>query len=116
MLTDEIAQSKNVVWLGVARDELPGAGPDGIQWGAGGIDVGGTTVAAGAIATVFPDGQRLAAAIWATPGSEHLLMRYVPFSSRAGMPDFFAWTTDGVAASGFFDADWKLDPGFGSGF
>ncbi len=50
-----------------------------------------------------------------TAGSEQLLFRYVPFSSRAGMPDFVAFGQTGVIGSGFFDAEWKLDPTLAEG-
>jgi hypothetical protein len=65
-----------------------------------------------AVAFVYPAGERLHAYLTATAGSEYLLFRYVPFSSRSGMPDLFVWAEDGLVGAGFFDAEWQIDPAF----
>lgn len=110
-LTDVIAADNNLVFLGAAD---PGGLP--IRWDAGGADVGTTRFDDVAMAFVYP-GQpgHLNAWVSAASGSEQLLFRYVPFSSRAGMPDFFVWDGGGSVASGFFDADWQLNPAFTTG-
>lgn len=76
------------------------------------------TLAAGLLATacfVYPDGDRLAGFFAATAGSEYLLYRYLMFSSRSGMPDWLAWQDDGLVGTGFFDAEWQLEPAFSTG-
>jgi hypothetical protein len=57
---------------------------------------------------VYPDQDRPGGAFVATAGSEHLLFRMQPFSSRAGQPDHAVWTRSGFLASGSFDGDWAL--------
>lgn len=108
----EIESTKNLIFVGVAAPA--GAGlPFG--WSATELDLAGKKLQNAALAFVYPKGDRLHAYVVATEGSEHLLFRYVPFSSRAGMPDFFAWGASGSIASGFFDADWNVDPSFATG-
>ena len=110
-----LGTTHNLVYLGVPPAAIPGATDLPFTWDDQGITVGGTSVAAAAVAFVFPEGDRLSAAFEATPGSEYLLFRYMPFSSRSGMPDFFVWTAAGVQASGFLDADWQLAPAYSTG-
>jgi dienelactone hydrolase len=105
----------DLIYLGVAQDKLEGAGALPIDFDATGFTAGTTTLADAALAFVFPVGERLHAAYFATPGKEYLLFRYMPFTSRSGMPDFLFWGDDGVLASGFFDADWQVDPAFSEG-
>ncbi len=110
-LTDTVRAERNVVWLGASRAEgfdesLP------IDWGADSIVVGDDVHTDAALAFVFPgrgaEGDRLSGAFVATAGSEYLLFRMQPFSSRAGQPDYAVWTRAGAVASGFFDGDWAL--------
>jgi predicted esterase len=108
-LTPEIKAAHNLVYLGVMAKGMP------ISWDAKTVHVGGKNLDAVAVAFVFPDGDKLAGYVWAAPGSEHLLFRYTPFSSRAGYPDWRVWNAAGTLATGFFDAEWKLDPTFAIG-
>lgn len=59
---------------------------------------------------VFPEGDRLSALLTTTAGAEDLLYGIVPFSSRAGLPDYLLWSEQGVVSAGYFDADWQFDP------
>jgi len=110
-LTREIRDSRNLVFLGMYD---PGNLP--IEWSVNGTTVGGEFFPDTAMAAVYPaDNGRLNAYFFVSLGMEHLLFRYMPFSSRAGMPDFFVWGDDGGVANGFFDGDWQLDPAYTSG-
>lgn len=57
---------------------------------------------------VFPEGQRLSAAFYATPGSEHLLYALVPFRSGFGLPDYLIYSEGGTRTAGFADANWQV--------
>jgi hypothetical protein len=103
----------NRVYLGIESAALPGALP--MSWDAAGVHIDGQTFSDVAFGLLFPDGERLAGYFFATAGSEYLLFRYVPFSSRAGMPDWLVWNSAGSVASGFFDADWLFDAAFSQG-
>lgn len=112
---EQLAAEKNLVWLGVPKEKVPGGEALPIAWSASGVTIGSKTMAGAAVAFVYATQGRLSAYVAAPEGSEHLLFRYVPFGSRSGMPDFFAWNDAGVQASGFFDAEWKLDPAYATG-
>jgi hypothetical protein len=114
-LTAELAASYDIVYLGVPSDRFVGASELPIAFDAAGFSIGASTLGDAALAFVFPAGERLHAAYYATPGKEYLLFRYMPFTSRAGMPDFLVWGDDGVVADGFFDADWQVDPAYAEG-
>jgi poly(3-hydroxybutyrate) depolymerase len=101
-----------LVFLGVAPADLPGSPALPVDWDADGITLNGVTHPSAAVAFVYPAGERLHAYLTATAGSEYLLFRYVPFSSRSGMPDLFVWAEDGLVGAGFFDAEWQIDPAF----
>jgi hypothetical protein len=107
--------ARNIVYLGVPRGQVPWGEDRPLDWDDSSISLGGKTVGDAALAFVYPDHDRLSAVLWATKGSEHLLARYQPFSSRAGMPDYFAWSEDGLVAAGFFSATWQYDPKLGVG-
>lgn len=113
-LTDAIATNLNLVFLGVPMDQLPDAPPP-MQWSDTGVVANDKAFADSAIALVYPHEDRMRAYLHAPLGKEHLMFRYVPFSSRSGMPDFFIWDEDGVAASGFFSATWKPSLGYSEG-
>jgi fermentation-respiration switch protein FrsA (DUF1100 family) len=114
-----LGNAYNRVYIGVRSDQLPQAMPEmmeaPVSWSEEGIIIAGQTITAAAIAFVYPDGDHLAAFIYATPGSEHLLYRYVPFSSRAGMPDYIVWEEDGLVGSGFFDNAWQYSSALSEG-
>ncbi len=114
-LPSNLGESYNLIYLGVLPDKIPGGENLPIQFGASGIDVGTTAFTNEAVAFVFPAGERVNAAYYTVPGKEYLLFRYMPFTSRSGMPDFLVWGDDGAVADGFFDADWQVAVGFSEG-
>lgn len=107
-LTAEVKAAYNLIHLG--RTPAEAGAPAFISWDGSGATVGGKTFPGAAVQLIWDDGKRLAAAISAPTGQERLLWMVVPFSSRSGMPDFLLWSGKGLAATGNFDADWKLDP------
>ncbi|MCC6665492.1 MAG: prolyl oligopeptidase family serine peptidase [Polyangiaceae bacterium] len=109
-LTATLEAERNLVFVGTPA---PGGLP--IDWSPSAITLGQKKLQNAALAFVYPKGERLRAYLVTTAGSEQLLFRYVPFSSRAGMPDFVAFGQTGVIGSGFFDAEWKLDPTLAEG-
>lgn len=114
-LTPELAADRNLVYLGVPMDQIDGSGALPITWDPDGVTIAGAQHPASAMAYVYPDGDRLTGYFSAAAGAEYLLFRYVPFSSRAGMPDFLIWQEGGSSAAGFFDADWQIEPLFATG-
>ena len=111
----DLGASYDIVHIGWPKADLPFADASPIDWTAESITIGGETFTDVAAGFVYPSGDRLAAVLVATAGSERLLFRYMPFTSRGGMPDFFVFGTGGGVANGFFDADWQLDPAFATG-
>lgn len=111
----DLGASYNIVHIGWPKGDLPFAGSVPIDWTKDAITVGGKAFTGVAAGFVYPAGDRLAAVIVATAGSERLIFRYMPFSSRSGMPDYFVFGPDGGVANGFFDAEWKIDPAFATG-
>lgn len=109
-LTPALEAEKNLIFVGVPP---PSGVPIAVS--ASEITIGTKKLADAALAFVYPKGERLRAWLVATTGSELLLFRYVPFSSRSGMPDYVVFGSAGVVASGFFDAEWKLDAKYASG-
>lgn len=105
-------ESYNLVYLGLAPDAA-GDPSAPFDWSPDAITFGGSTFDDGALLFVFPEGDRLSAVLYATAGSEYLLYRVVPFSSRAGLPDYLIWTDQGGAAAGYFAPDWSFDPALG---
>jgi dienelactone hydrolase len=114
-LPPELGQTHNLVFLGIPSDALPGAPALPFSWDDAAITVDGRDYADAALAFVYPAGDRLHAYFTATAGAEFLLFGYVPFSSRAGMPDYLLWADGGLLATGFFDARWQLDPAYAVG-
>lgn len=104
-----VGDDYNLIYIGIPSAELDSAGALPLSWDTAGVTIGGQTLGDVAVAFLYPDGERLAGYFFATAGSEHLLFRYLPFSSRSGMPDYLLWAEDGLAATGFFDADWQFD-------
>ncbi|MDY0003521.1 MAG: prolyl oligopeptidase family serine peptidase [Polyangia bacterium] len=114
-LPSGLGEGYNLIFLGVAPSDLPGAPALPFDWSPTSITAGASSHQDAALAFVYPAGERLHAYYAATEGSEYLLFRYTPFSSRAGMPDFLLWAEGGVSATGFFDSEWDLDPAFAQG-
>jgi len=106
-LTAAVRAERSIVYLGMARAEVPIPAGLAITWDAQGVSYGGTRVA-GAMAVVFPEGDGVSAAIVATPGSEWLLARVHPFTSGLVIPDWMVWTPEGLRAAGFFSPTWTF--------
>lgn len=113
-LTDALRSERNLVYLGAPRDAVPVPASMAVDWGTN-VTVGTASFDDAVLGFVFPDGERLGAVIVVTPGMERLLFHYMPFTSRSGLPDLFVLRDDGLAASGFFDADWQVEPAFAIG-
>jgi hypothetical protein len=110
-LTQEIRDNRNLVFLGMYD---PGNLP--IEWSVDGVTIADEFFPDTAMAFVYPASNgRLNAHVSVSLGMGHLLFRYMPFSSRAGMPDYFVWDEDGGVANGFFDGDWQIDPAYAMG-
>jgi len=105
-LTEELRQERNLIYLGIGPDHM--ALPDSIpfSWNAEEIQVSDQSFTDAAIAFTFPEGERLSAVFATTAGSEYLLFRIQPYTSRFVIPDYLVWRPDGVATTGFFDASW----------
>ncbi len=100
---------RNLVYIGVAKDDIPVTITLPIDWDVNTVTVGDTAYAAAAMVAVFPDGDRLAALMTTTWTFEHLLFWHQPFSSRAGLPDLTVWTTQGLATAAMTHPDWTLN-------
>jgi len=112
-LTDDQRAAYNLIYLGIDTETLGISRDMQIAWAGGDtMQVAGADFTESALAFVFPEGEKLSAAWIATPGHEHLLFRYQPFSSRNGKPDYYLWQANGAALGGFFDGDWSLNPDF----
>jgi len=109
-LTPALEAERNLIFVGVPD---PGGLP--LTWSSSEIVIGTKKLTDSALAFVYPKGERLRGYLVTTTGSEMLLFRYVPFSSRAGMPDYVVFGSGGATVAGFFDADWKLEPKYASG-
>ena len=103
------AAGRNLIYLGVSRAAL-GELPVPIDWDGAEVRVGDQAFGDAAMLFVFPEGERLSAAMVATDGAEASLHDIIPFSSRAGLPDYFVWGGGRRLAAGFFDGDWALAP------
>lgn len=108
-VTDELREERNLIYVGIPMEEIDL--PDiPFEWDADGVTVDGSSYDDAAMMFVFPEGDRLSAVLTAAEGVEWLLYWIVPFSSRAGLPDYLVWSYAGGQASGFFDADWEYVP------
>ncbi len=111
----DLGVSHNIVHIGWPKVDLPFAEELPLDWTAESITIGGKDFTGVAAGMVYPSGDRLSAVIIATAGAERLMFRYMPFTSRSGMPDYFVFGPEGGVANGFFDADWQVDPAFATG-
>ena len=112
-LNASIAAAHNLIHLG--RTPQDAGAPAFASWDEVGVTFAGQNFADAALQLIWDAGDRLGAAIVAPKGKRSLLYSVVPFSSRAGMPDFLIWRQTGGAASGNFDVDWQPAPEFASG-
>ena len=105
-LTDDVAADWNLIHLGRAPEDI---GADvAFMPDADGVTLNGDRFEDSALMYVFDAGDRLNASLSAADGFEYLLYRVIPFSSRAGLPDYLVWSDDGGQAAGFFGPDWQL--------
>ena len=104
-LTDALRQERNLIWLGVSPGDI--GVPLPFDWDEESVTVGEDTFFTAGLLFVFPNGDRLNAAMVTTPGEEELLLSVVPWSSRSGLPDYYLWSSFGQMASGFFQPDWS---------
>ena len=102
----------NLIFLGVDPKQIPGATLP-FSWDSATLKVGGSSYSSAALTFVFPLDKRLAGVMTATKGSEYLLYRIQPFTSRLVLPDYLVLAKTGARAAGFFDADWKYDAKLG---
>lgn len=112
-VTPALRREWNIVYLGVASSAVSTMGGSlPITWDANAITTGATRNDASAAAFVVPneDGSRLTGVFTATAGSEHLLFRYMPFTSGFVAPDYLVFGAMGVRTAGFFSADWGYVP------
>jgi len=121
----------SLVYLGIDADAIPGGGPDGFTWGPEAVTAGPRTFAPPAptddapnpgiaFLAVFPDEDPgdvgVSAVLATTAGDEALLYRIMPFSSRAGLPDWVVLSDQALLAAGFFaPADWGFAPDLADG-
>jgi poly(3-hydroxybutyrate) depolymerase len=100
---------RNLIYVGLSAEQI-GRSDLPVTWTDDAVFVGGDRFWRSGMLFVFPEGDRLSAAIVATTGDPHNFYAIVPFSSRSGYPDYLVWTGSRLAATGFFDADWAYDP------
>ncbi len=115
LLTDEIAEERNLIYLGVDLEEIPDYEDRPFEWDDTTIRVGDLETDSGAGFVTFPDGDRQSAAFIAIEGDEHQVFFHQPFSSRAGMPDFLFVDDFALTAGGYFDAEWDYHDGLAGG-
>lgn len=115
-LNEEVRDKYNLVFVGVPLNDVDKVATLPAEWSETAVTVGGKSFSQAALAFVYPYKDKLYGYWATTKGQEDLVFRYTPFSSRAGMPDFLVFDTNGVAATGFFDAEWKFDAAYSEGF
>lgn len=80
-----------------------------------GVGIGSVRERAGALWAVYPENGKVAALLLADRGGEGSLFDINPYQSRLVLPDYTLLGSGGLTAAGFFDADWRLDPGMANG-
>jgi len=115
-LTPAIEKAYNLIHLGRDRGSLDVASELPFSAADWGVETNTNGFSGAALMTVFDTGERLNAWLTAPKGQVSLLYALVPFSSRAGMPDYVVWSTDGLRVAGFYTADWTFDPALGVGW
>ena len=110
-LTADHKKNFNIVYIGIPSDQLKGV-PTGFKWNDTAIQMDKSEYKDASIYIAFPENGKLSGAIYATKGQEHLLFGIQPFTSSLVLPDYMILSPRGVAAGGFFDANWKYDPNF----
>ena len=116
LLTDDIVEERNIIYVGVDLEEIPDYEERPFEWDDESFSVGGQYGSdSGAGFVTFPHGDHQSAAFIATEDARQYLFNHQPFSSRAGMPDYYFWGSGGGIAGGYFDADWEFDADLGGG-
>lgn len=102
-----LRRTRNLVYVGIprARVNVPDAIP--FTWDDASVSLGDRRFEAAALAFVFPDGDRLGAAVTAAMDARHLLYRVQPFTSGFAVPDYMVWNATAAQAAGFFQSDWR---------
>ncbi|SMF82453.1 prolyl oligopeptidase family serine peptidase [Pseudobacteriovorax antillogorgiicola] len=106
-LDEKTRERFNLVYLGIPFNELDIPAQMEISWQKDEIKVGDKILRDSMLGLIFPENNRLSAAWTVTSGSEYLLFRYQPFSSRNGLADFHVFNGEGSVLTGFFDANWR---------
>lgn len=109
-LTEAQRAGHNIIYLGIDSARFKEAGRAPVQVSGAEIIVGGDRYQDSATVFVFPEGEGLSAAFYATPGSEDLLYGLVPFRSGFGLPDYMVYARGGTRTAGFVHGDWSVDP------
>ncbi|MFB6375581.1 MAG: hypothetical protein ABEN55_21240, partial [Bradymonadaceae bacterium] len=115
-LDRQTRQNYNIIYVGLSPDRanLPDDLP--FSWDGTDLSIGQKTFTTIAGTTTLPEGDGLAAAYFARPQNENVLLHpmFMPFSSRRGMPDYFVIAApsqnDVKIHYGFYDAEWQADP------
>ncbi|MBI5490098.1 MAG: prolyl oligopeptidase family serine peptidase [Deltaproteobacteria bacterium] len=107
-LTDEVRDGYNLIYVGLPQDAIADLAVP-VSWDAASVTVGDRDFAGASMVVVFPERGHLSAAMVAPAGGEWSLFGIVPFSSRAGLPDYLVWLDGSRVLAGFFDADWGYD-------
>ena len=118
-VTAQIRSEYQLIHFGLPSSQVPVPKDFAFGWGQGELQVGGTGYGDRMLLTVYdagPNAAGLGAALWAPKSKPWLLYRFMPFSSRSGLPDYVVYDETGVMATGFFDADWQFDPKLGVGW
>ena len=115
LLSDEIAEERNLIYVGFAADDIVEHEISELHWDEQNFEIADNTFDEVAGFTTFADGDHQGAAFFATEGAERLIFGHQPFSSRAGMGDLFVWTFDGGITGGFYDTSWEFDPALMAG-
>ncbi|MEO0324352.1 MAG: prolyl oligopeptidase family serine peptidase [Myxococcota bacterium] len=90
------------IWLRPSpREGLP------FRWTEAGVDTPEGGPAAASVAFVWPRGEALDVYVITPADAGDALFVFPPFSYRPRLPDYMAWSDEGVFAAGFFDGEWE---------
>jgi hypothetical protein len=108
-VTEDVRQDWNIVYVGVPPASIA-AFPKGLGWTATEVKLGDKSATDALMALVFPEGERLSAAIGTPDGYEYLLYLHRPFAVYRSMPDWLVLTAGGGSEAGFFSQEWAFVP------
>ncbi len=114
-LDESTREDYNIIYVGLDPDraDLPQDRP--FSWDGTDFGVGQHTYTTITAVSAFPEDDDMAAAIFARPQNENLLLHplFMPFNSRRSMPDFMVLEATGSQNAalryGFYDANWEPD-------